>query len=129
MAGYQNETTLYYSLMDIFCVPSAREGFGLVAAEAMLHHLPVIASEVGGLKNVVVDGETGYLVPPKDPVAMAEKIRELIIDPAKRKQMGEMGYRRSMENYTAQQYCKNIQNLYLELFGAVIQKRDKKIMG
>lgn len=129
MAGYQNETTLYYSMMDIFCVPSAREGFGLVAAEAMLHHLPVIASEVGGLKNVVVDGETGYLVPPKDPIAIASKINELILDAEKRTQMGEMGYRRSMENYTADQYCKNIQNLYLELFGAVIQKRDKKIMG
>jgi L-malate glycosyltransferase len=119
MAGYQNETTLYYSLMDIFCVPSAREGFGLVAAEAMLHHLPVIASEVGGLKNVVVDGETGYLVPAKDPVSMASKIHELIIHPEKRKQMGEFGYKRSMENYTAEQYCKNIQDLYLELFGAI----------
>lgn len=125
MAGYQNETTLYYSMMDIFCVPSAREGFGLVAAEAMLHHLPVIASEVGGLKNVVVDGETGYLVPPKDPIAIASKIKELILDAEKRTQMGEMGYRRSMENYTADQYCKNIQNLYSELIGAVSRNRKK----
>ncbi len=125
MAGYQNETTLYYSLMDIFCVPSAREGFGLVAAEAMLHHLPVVASEVGGLKNVVIDGETGYLVAPKDPNALAARIKELIINPAKRRLMGEMGYYRSMENYTAEQYSKNIQSLYLELYGAVNQKRNK----
>jgi glycosyltransferase involved in cell wall biosynthesis len=80
---------------------------------------------VGGLKNVVVDGETGYLVPPKDPIAIASKIKELIFDAEKRTQMGEMGYRRSMENYTADQYCKNIQNLYSELFGAVSQNRKK----
>jgi glycosyltransferase involved in cell wall biosynthesis len=122
MAGYQNETTLYYSMMDIFCVPSAREGFGLVAAEAMLHHLPVVASNVGGLKNVVIDGETGYLVAPKDPVALADKIKSLIMDPEKRKHMGEMGYQRSMQHYTATQYSKNIQNLYTEQFSPEKQK-------
>lgn len=115
LVGYQSNTSLYYSIMDIFCIPSAREGFGLVAVEAMLFGLPVIASEVGGLKDVVVDGETGFLVPPRSPESIAEKIQILIDQPQLRKQMGEKGRQRALRHFTAERYCRDVENLYLEL--------------
>jgi glycosyltransferase involved in cell wall biosynthesis len=110
--GYQKVTAPYYKLMDIFCLASAHEGFGLVAAEAMLHSLPVIATKVGGLADVVVDGETGFLVPPFSPESLAQKIQELIDKPEHSKQMGEAGYQRAMEKFTATRYCQEVEDLY-----------------
>lgn len=115
LAGYQSDTAMYYSIMDIFCVPSAREGFGLVAAEAMMHHLPVIASQVGGLADVVVDGVTGYLVPPQNPGILAQCIKKLLIDPNLLQGMGAAGYQRTTENFSAARYCRDVELLYLGL--------------
>ena len=69
--GYQFDTAPFYKLMNVFCIASQREGFGLVAAEAMLHKLPVIATKVGGLQNVVVNNETGILINPNQPSEIA----------------------------------------------------------
>lgn len=115
MPGFQSDTAPYYQIMDIFCIASAHEGFGLVAAEAMLHSLPVIATRVGGLQDVVIDQETGFLVPPFNPEAIAEKIQTLINNPALRTSMGEAGYQRAIQNYTADRYCQQVENLYLTL--------------
>lgn len=113
--GYQSDPQSYMELMDVFLVPSAHEGFGLVAVESMLAGLPVIASRVGGLKDVVVDGETGFLVPPRSPGSIAEKIQILIDQPQLRKQMGEKGRQRALQHFTAERYCRDVENLYLEL--------------
>lgn len=113
--GYQFDTAPYYKLMDVFCIASQREGFGLVAAEAMLHRLPVIASEVGGLKDIVVDGKTGFLVQPKNSRQIADKISLLAADMDLRKSMGSQGKRRAIENYTEIRYCKEVEDLYISL--------------
>jgi glycosyltransferase involved in cell wall biosynthesis len=113
--GYQENPHSYYTLMNLFCITSSQEGFGLVAAEAMLHKLPVIATKVGGLQDIVVDGETGFLVPPFSPEIIAEKIKYLIDNPEERKIMGEKGFQRAMENYTAERYCREVEDLYLDL--------------
>lgn len=115
LVGYQSDTAMYYAIMDIFCVPSAREGFGLVAAEAMMHRLPVIATAVGGLKDVLLDGVSGFLVPPHGPATMAERIRELVSNPALRQQMGQAGYQRAVEKFSAERYCQDLESLYLGL--------------
>ena len=115
--GYQSKPDLYYQVMDVFCIPSSREGFGLVAVEAMLHKLPVIATAVGGLKEVVIDGETGYLVPPGSPEDLAKKIINLIQYPELRVKFGAAGYARANENYTAERYCQEIEKLYTTLLG------------
>jgi len=113
--GFQGDTNPFYSIMDLFCLPSAHEGFGLVAAEAMLHKLPVIATRVGGLQDIVIDQETGFLVPPYAPGQIAKKLKILIDNPELRKSMGGKGYKRAMSNYTADRYCKEVENLYLQL--------------
>lgn len=121
--GYQFDTAPYFKLMHIFCITSSREGFGLVAAEAMLHQLPVIATRVGGLQDIVVDGKTGFLVPAFDPEAIAKKIQYLLDNPEASKVMGENAFSRAKENYTAERYCKEVEALYLHL----IQEKGIKI--
>ncbi|MBW3466601.1 glycosyltransferase [Arthrospiribacter ruber] len=115
LTGFQQDTAPFFSLMNVFCIASAHEGFGLVAAEAMLHRLPVVATRVGGLADVVVDLETGFLVPPFSPQSIAEKIQLLMEDEALRIKMGEAGYQRAIENYTAERYCQEIDQLYTSL--------------
>ncbi|WP_158860508.1 glycosyltransferase [Lunatibacter salilacus] len=110
--GFQGDTNPFYSIMDLFCLPSAHEGFGLVAAEAMLHNLPVVATNVGGLKDIVIDGETGFLVSRQSPQQLAKKFLILIGNEELRKSFGEKGYKRAIENYTEKQYCENLFSLY-----------------
>jgi glycosyltransferase involved in cell wall biosynthesis len=90
------------------------EPFGLVALEAMLSGRPVIASRIGGLSDTVVDGETGSLVPPGDPIALADALRRLLADRDLREQMGQAGRRRS-ENYRAATVVPRIEQIYRQL--------------
>lgn len=115
LTGYQYDTAPFYELMNVFCIASQREGFGLVAAEAMLHHLPVLATKVGGLQNVVKDEETGFLVPPNTPSKLAEKIHYFYHHREAVTTMGEAGYQRAMEYYTEKRYVKEVEALYNKL--------------
>ena len=114
-AGYQNEIGTYYAVFDVFCLVSAFEAFGLVLAEAMLHKLPVIATNVGGMKFIVDDNETGFLVEKFDVKAINEKLDVLTHNADLRKQLGENGYIKAMKNYTEERYVKNVADLYMEL--------------
>ena len=114
-AGYQNEIGTYYAFFDIFCLVSAFEAFGLVLAEAMLHKLPVIATNVGGMKFIVDDNETGFLVEKFDVKAINEKLDILSQNADLRKQLGENGYSKAMKNYTEERYVNNVADLYMEL--------------
>lgn len=86
-------------LADVVVVPSRYEPFGIVALEAMAAAKPVIASRVGGLSEIVVEGETGLLVPPEDPAALASAIELLLDNPAIAREMGLRGRRRVEELY------------------------------
>ena len=74
--------------MDIFVMPSLNEGLGLGLMEAMASGLPVVASAVGGIKDLISDGKTGLLVEPKDSAGLADKIKGLFRDPERRKSLG-----------------------------------------
>ena len=102
-----------YSHARVFCCPSVYEPFGIINLEAMACGAPVVASATGGIKEVVVDGETGYLVPfeqdpvtsfPKDPERfardLASKVSVLLADPAKCKQFGVAGRKRVEEKFS-----------------------------
>lgn len=78
----------YYAAAEMVVMPSHYESFGLVALEAMAMGIPVIASEVGGLAFLVKDGDNGFLVPSRDPEALAERIYTLLMDPACRRRIG-----------------------------------------
>ena len=82
------------SALDLFVMTSVNEGFGRVLIEAMAARRPVVASEVGGIKEIVRDGVTGRLVPPSQPSAFASAISELLADPELSRSTGEAGRRR-----------------------------------
>jgi glycosyltransferase involved in cell wall biosynthesis len=82
------ELGAYYDRAAVVCVPSRREGYGVVAREAMAHGRPVVATRAGGLADAVEDEVTGLLVPPADPVALRDAIERLLSDPALRAERG-----------------------------------------
>ena len=90
----------YYAQADLFVLPSRRESFGLVLAEAMACGLPVVATAAGAIPEVVEDGVTGVLVPPDDPEALANAIGSLLSDPEKMKTMGARGKARVEKHFT-----------------------------
>ena len=83
-----------YVNATLFCLPSVQEGFGIVFLEAMAAELPVVACRIAAVPEVVQDGVTGILVPPRDPGALAEALERLIAEPARAKRLGQEGRRR-----------------------------------
>lgn len=102
-----------FSQADVLVIPSRWEGFGLVAVEAMRAGLPVVASDVGGLSEVVVDGETGFLVKPESPVAIVSAVKEVDIE--RRAQMGEAGRRRARDLFSISRLHRELLSLYSSL--------------
>jgi glycosyltransferase involved in cell wall biosynthesis len=103
---YDDNKWKAYAEADIFCFPThySAESFGLVAVEAMMFGLPVVATNWRGLPDIVADGETGFLVPPKDAKSIAERLENLILDPDLRRTMGAAGRRRYEENFTVEKF-------------------------
>jgi starch synthase len=127
------EAIQLYSGCAVFCCPSVYEPFGIINLEAMACRAPVVASATGGILEVVVEGETGHLVPftadpattfPDNPEQfardLAEKITALLADPAKAKAMGEAGRKRveAMFSWTA------IAKQTIELYESLIASRS-----
>ena len=126
------ETIELYSHARIFCCPSVYEPFGIINLEAMACEAPVVASATGGILEVVVDGETGYLVPfeqdpatsfPTDPDKfardLAEKLSSLLADPEKCRSFGQAGRRRVEEKFA----WSSIADQTIELYKRLIQNR------
>jgi glycosyltransferase involved in cell wall biosynthesis len=99
-----DELQAYYARAAVVACPSHREGFGVACAEAMAHGKPVVASAVGGLKDLVVDGETGLLVPPGDVPALRGALQRLLADRALRRRLGTAGRARVEEHFSWQRF-------------------------
>jgi glycosyltransferase involved in cell wall biosynthesis len=91
------------------------EGMPLAVLEYMAAGLPVVATDVGGLPEIVRDGETGFLVPPRDPEALAERVSQLLSDPALARDMGERGRRRQREEFSRDAMVAQVSELYRRL--------------
>jgi glycosyltransferase involved in cell wall biosynthesis len=100
--GFVDESRLQelYRDCDVFVAPSHYESFGLIFLEAMNYARPVIGCRSGGPKDIIADGETGLLVPPQDPSALAEAIVRLVSSPDQRREMGLAGRQRLLERYS-----------------------------
>ena len=100
---------------DLFVHPSREEGFSNAILEAMAAGLPVVACDVGGNPEAVVDGETGRLVPPRNAAAFASAVAELLADPEKRKTMGEAGRLRATGRFSLDRMVGEMESLYESL--------------
>ena len=117
--GYQSDMSLFYSMMNVFTLMSSHESFGLVLAEAMLHKLPVIATKVGGMKYIVLDKKTGFLIEKYNVNSLAEKLLMLYQNQALAIEMGNLGFQRAMEEFTEESYVTKVENLYLDLYNHI----------
>ena len=102
-----------YERAEIVVVPSFGEGFGMVALEAMERGRAVIASDVGGLPEIVAAGETGLVVPCGDPTRLAEAIVELALDPARATGLGAAGRERAVSAFSQERCTERTETLYL----------------
>ncbi|MEW6007386.1 MAG: glycosyltransferase [bacterium] len=103
------------SISSIFVLPSIVEGLPVSIMEAGLAHLPIISTNVGGIPELVVDGETGILLEPFDVNGLAKAIEELLVNKEKRKKMGEAGYNRIKNEFSLKKMVKGGENIYLDL--------------
>jgi glycosyltransferase involved in cell wall biosynthesis len=98
----------------VVCVPWY-EPFGIVPLEAMACGVPVVASAVGGLTDSIADQRTGWLVPARDPAALASALGQLLADPAKRAALGAAGVERARRKYSWRRVAEQTEAVYLQL--------------
>lgn len=110
--GMRNDVPEIISCSDLFVLPSINEGFGIVLLEAMAMRRPIVATNVGGIPEVVLDGETGILVPPKDPVQLSDAILKLLKDTSLARRMGEYGYQRLKSCFDIKEIVLKTERLY-----------------
>jgi glycosyltransferase involved in cell wall biosynthesis len=114
-AGYRQDIHRYYAVMDVSALTSFSEGLSITVLESMSCGIPVVATRVGGNPEVIVDGNTGYLVPPGDVSAFTSRTVELLLDRDLRKRMGEAGRRRVERDFLLHAVADRYQRIYEEL--------------
>jgi N-acetyl-alpha-D-glucosaminyl L-malate synthase BshA len=118
-AGAQEDVLPLLSISDLFLLPSAQESFGLAALEAMACGVPVVASRVGGLPEVIEHGVTGYLHPPEALDDMADSAVSLLTDETRRRAMGKEATRRVHEKYCEERILPMYEECYRRLAGGL----------
>ncbi len=100
--GFLENSVRVYPVLDLYVATSLKEGLPLSLVEAMGAGLAVVATDVPGHRDVMIHGETGLLVPPEDPGALADAISSLLVDPERRRRMGEAGRQRALKQFPIQ---------------------------
>ena len=113
--GPRRDVPALMHAIDVFAMPSIWEGFGLVLLEAMAAGRPIVASRVATIPEVVVDGETGVLVPPGDPLALAEALAGLAREPERAQAFGKAGRERLRTRFSIEKMVGDTELLYREL--------------
>ena len=111
----RDEIPSLYASMDLLAFPSTYEPFGNVSMEAMSFKMPVVASDTGGIPEVVLDGETGLLVPPRDPDSLAKALLTLLKDKSLSQRMGAAGYKRVRGYFTRDRAVDELEEIYASL--------------
>jgi glycosyltransferase involved in cell wall biosynthesis len=114
-AGFQEDVAAYLDAMDLFVLASVDEGFGIVLLEAMASGKAVVSTLVDGPPEIVEDGQTGLLVPPRDHEALARALVELLRDPDRRASMGRRGRARVEAVFTLDSQMRTLTGVYDQL--------------
>lgn len=120
--GPRDDVPSLLSALDVAVISSDYEGSPLSAMEYMEAALPVVATRVGGVPDIVVDGETGFLAPPRDPVAIASAVTRLLAEPDLARRMGEAGRRRRRAEFDLSVTVRRVEQLYEELYAAPVSR-------
>jgi glycosyltransferase involved in cell wall biosynthesis len=115
LLGYVDDVASVYAASDLFLLTSANEGTPVVAIEALAAGVPVVATDAGGTRTVVDDGETGLLAPVGDVDALAEHVRALMSDDERRLRFGDEGRRRMRERFSTRRMTDDVQRIYEDL--------------
>ena len=117
LTGFKSDAISYINAMDIFVLPSEREGFPRVILEAMLMGKPVIASRIAGPAELVIDKETGFLFQTGNIEELADCISTLLLTPQLRGEMGKTGRKRVIENFSIEEYVNQVSTVLAEVIG------------
>jgi glycosyltransferase involved in cell wall biosynthesis len=123
--GYQEDVAPWYAICDAVVLTSASEGTPVTIIEALAAGRPVVATDVGGVPDVVDEGETGFLVAPHDTAALAERLETLARDPSRRAAMGAAGRQRVLERYAVDRLVGDVDELYRELLATTSPTRRR----
>jgi glycosyltransferase involved in cell wall biosynthesis len=113
--GYRDDIADLLAACDLFVLPSLFEGLPISVLEAMAAGKPVVATRIGGTDEAVENGVTGWLVPPRDPAALAAAVSRVLSDPSEGRRMGEAGRARALEEFSAPAMVKKTMRIYEEL--------------
>jgi glycosyltransferase involved in cell wall biosynthesis len=124
--GHREDVPALLAQADAYVLPSRSEAFPNGAIEAMAAGLPVVASAVGGLLDLIEDGRTGLLVPPADDEALAAAVRSLIDDPARAAAIGSAAREAVLDNYSFDRMVASFEHLYLSGLQARASSRARE---
>jgi glycosyltransferase involved in cell wall biosynthesis len=118
LVGYTADPQHYHHMFDVFAMTSRSEGTPQALIEAGVAGRPAVATRVGGVPEMVIDGENGFLIDPDDPDALADRLRRLVDDPGLRRRLGEAARSRAEARYDVRRMAEAYHRDYLELLGA-----------
>ncbi len=129
MPGFVDDVPGFLAGLDLYVLPSDTEGTPLALIEAMAAGLPVVATRVGGVPEVVIDGVTGLLVPPRQPKALAQAIVRLLVDPDLAKSMGASGRERAETVFDAKVTAEKTVEVYRDVLASKEKRRRRIFPG
>jgi glycosyltransferase involved in cell wall biosynthesis len=126
--GFRRDLAEVFSIMDFMVLPSLSEGLPNVVLEAFAACKPVVASNIGGVPEVVEEGISGYLVPPGRPQPLAEAILKMLGDPAKMQSMGSAGYERVRREFTFEAQTEKLEAIYYQMINEFKATRNPSLL-
>lgn len=114
--GFRSDVDSLIQTFNLFVLPSLEEGFSLAVMEAMVFGIPVIATRVGGMREIIISNQTGVLVPPHEPRILAREILRLIHNPGLAQKLGKAGKLQVRDKFSFPQCLEQIENVYEELY-------------
>lgn len=127
LLGFQSDITSFLSALDVFAFATHSEGFGQVVIEAMAAGKPTVVTKIPPLTEIVVDGETGTLVEPGNPIAFAHAIGQLLLNGDKSQAMGERGKERVYSRFSSDRMCEETFSLYEDMLRGTRYYVDRSV--
>ena len=115
LPGHQEDVKPFYGLADLFVMPSHSEGSPNALLEAMMARVPIVATHVGGIPEIVTHGETALLVPPSDPVALAAALAQLLANPALAQRLADAAQRQALDHHQPSAYRRQLAKIHLQV--------------